>query len=398
MQVLVRDNNVDQALKALKKKMQREGIFREMKLRGHYEKPSEKRAREKAEAVRRARKLARKKLQREGLLPMKPKVDAGRAALRRLMGRAPTAGALRRRFDFATFFAHAFGERQGFEVRPMGGGRRVGGSCGMTARTRRAAIGRWMAAVGGGAGPRGLQRDSRFVHAADQRVAEVDADTSGANAGNIASLTDVIQRNPNDSIAYNTRGIAYAKGGQLSERDRRFHQGDSDRSEIRRRLHQSRARLSPDREGRPGARRFQRRHRRQPQRRVGLSRARQSVARARPFPRSARRPRRSDPAQPGGRAGLSRARADLSAPRQSRAGDHRFQQRDRPRSVRRSALSGARPELCSPPASTTPRSKTSTPRSTSIPTTPRRGRVSASPTRSRATRPRRSNPTSARCR
>ena len=51
MQVLVRDNNVDQALKALKKKMQREGIFREMKLRGHYEKPSEKKAREKAEAV-----------------------------------------------------------------------------------------------------------------------------------------------------------------------------------------------------------------------------------------------------------------------------------------------------------------------------------------------------------
>ena len=73
MQVLVRDNNVDQALKALKKKMQREGIFREMKLRGHYEKPSEKRAREKAEAVRRARKLARKKMQREGLIPMKPK-------------------------------------------------------------------------------------------------------------------------------------------------------------------------------------------------------------------------------------------------------------------------------------------------------------------------------------
>ena len=73
MQVLVRDNNVDQALKALKKKMQREGTFREMKLRGHYEKPSEKKAREKAEAVRRARKLARKKPQREGLLPMKPK-------------------------------------------------------------------------------------------------------------------------------------------------------------------------------------------------------------------------------------------------------------------------------------------------------------------------------------
>ena len=68
VQVLVRDNNVDQALRALKKKLQREGVFREMKLRQHYEKPSVKRAREKAEAVRRARKLARKKLQREGLL------------------------------------------------------------------------------------------------------------------------------------------------------------------------------------------------------------------------------------------------------------------------------------------------------------------------------------------
>jgi small subunit ribosomal protein S21 len=68
VQVHVRDNNVDQALKALKKKMQREGIFREMKLRNYYEKPSEKRAREKAEAVRRARKLARKRMQREGLV------------------------------------------------------------------------------------------------------------------------------------------------------------------------------------------------------------------------------------------------------------------------------------------------------------------------------------------
>jgi small subunit ribosomal protein S21 len=77
VQVLVRDNNVDQALKALKKKMQREGIFREMKLRGRYEKPSEKKARQKAEAVRRARKLARKRAQREGLLPSKPKVVPG---------------------------------------------------------------------------------------------------------------------------------------------------------------------------------------------------------------------------------------------------------------------------------------------------------------------------------
>ena len=61
MQVIVRDNNVDQALKVLKKKMQREGMCREMKKGRSFEKPSEKKAREKAEAVRRWRKLQRKK-------------------------------------------------------------------------------------------------------------------------------------------------------------------------------------------------------------------------------------------------------------------------------------------------------------------------------------------------
>ena len=66
MQVTVRDNNVDQALKVLKKKMQREGIFREMKLRRSYEKPSERKTREKAEAIRRARKLERKRMEHEG--------------------------------------------------------------------------------------------------------------------------------------------------------------------------------------------------------------------------------------------------------------------------------------------------------------------------------------------
>jgi small subunit ribosomal protein S21 len=75
LQVVVRDNNVDQALKVLKKKLQREGVFREMKLRDHFEKPSEKRVREEAEAVRRTRKLARKKMQREGLLPMPKKIE-----------------------------------------------------------------------------------------------------------------------------------------------------------------------------------------------------------------------------------------------------------------------------------------------------------------------------------
>ncbi|MDR7147611.1 30S ribosomal protein S21 [Rhizobium sp. BE258] len=65
MQILVRDNNVDQALRLLKKKLQREGILREMRQREHYEKPSVKRAREKAEGVRHSRKLAKKKLDRE---------------------------------------------------------------------------------------------------------------------------------------------------------------------------------------------------------------------------------------------------------------------------------------------------------------------------------------------
>jgi small subunit ribosomal protein S21 len=68
LQVLVRDNNVDQALRVLKKKMQREGVFREMKRRRFYEKPSEKAAREKSEALRRARKLARKQAVRDGLI------------------------------------------------------------------------------------------------------------------------------------------------------------------------------------------------------------------------------------------------------------------------------------------------------------------------------------------
>ncbi|MBE7184065.1 MAG: 30S ribosomal protein S21 [Methylobacterium mesophilicum] len=69
MQVLVRDNNVDQALRVLKKKLQREGVLRELKQRRHFEKPSERRVREKADAVRRTRKAARKQAQREGLLP-----------------------------------------------------------------------------------------------------------------------------------------------------------------------------------------------------------------------------------------------------------------------------------------------------------------------------------------
>jgi small subunit ribosomal protein S21 len=92
LQVFVRDNNVDQALRVLKKKMQREGVFREMKRRRFYEKPSEKVTRERAEAIRRARKLARKQAQREGLIPAsrgRKKVLPGRPAGR---GQSSVAG------------------------------------------------------------------------------------------------------------------------------------------------------------------------------------------------------------------------------------------------------------------------------------------------------------------
>ena len=60
--VNVKDNNIEQALRSMKKKLQWEGLFKEMKLRKHYEKPSLKRAREKEENIRRARKTARQRL------------------------------------------------------------------------------------------------------------------------------------------------------------------------------------------------------------------------------------------------------------------------------------------------------------------------------------------------
>ena len=79
LQVQVRDNNVEQALRVLKKRLQREGVFREMKLRKYFEKPSEERVRRKADAVRRSRKAARKQAIREGLIaaPKRPERTMG---------------------------------------------------------------------------------------------------------------------------------------------------------------------------------------------------------------------------------------------------------------------------------------------------------------------------------
>ncbi len=75
MEVTVRDNNIDQALRVLKKKLQREGVYREMKMRRFYEKPSEKRARDAAAAIRRARKMERKRMERDGLIPKTPRPE-----------------------------------------------------------------------------------------------------------------------------------------------------------------------------------------------------------------------------------------------------------------------------------------------------------------------------------
>ena len=62
VEVSVKDNNIEGALRILKKKMQREGVFKEMKMRSYFEKPSQKKLREKAENIRRSRKMARRKI------------------------------------------------------------------------------------------------------------------------------------------------------------------------------------------------------------------------------------------------------------------------------------------------------------------------------------------------
>jgi small subunit ribosomal protein S21 len=94
LQVFVRDNNVEQALRVLKKKMQREGVFREMRRRRFYENPSQQAARRKSDAVRRMHKLARKQAIRDGLIAAAPKKKkTGRPAA----GRDLMEGKIKRR-------------------------------------------------------------------------------------------------------------------------------------------------------------------------------------------------------------------------------------------------------------------------------------------------------------
>ena len=66
MLVTVRDNNVEQALRVLKKKLQKEGVLKELKSRQYYEKPSAKRARKKSEGEKRYRRAMKKRFDRLG--------------------------------------------------------------------------------------------------------------------------------------------------------------------------------------------------------------------------------------------------------------------------------------------------------------------------------------------
>ena len=64
MTIIVRNNNVDQAMRVLKKKLQKEGVLREIKSRQYFEKPSAKRARKKAEGSKRYNRAVMKSLER----------------------------------------------------------------------------------------------------------------------------------------------------------------------------------------------------------------------------------------------------------------------------------------------------------------------------------------------
>ena len=166
--------------------MQREGIFREMKLRGHYEKALGTKAREKAEAIRRARKLARKRLQREGLLPMKPKPVTAAAGGGR-------SGRLARLASAEAFInaAAAQGQQQ---WPPM---------------AKRCPSLNLLVL--------GLLALGLLALTACSGLSNIGAPDNEApiapSQSNLASLTEVIQKHPDDPQAYNMRGSVLADTG-----------------------------------------------------------------------------------------------------------------------------------------------------------------------------------------
>ena len=64
--VTVKNGNVDRAMRTLKKKLQKEGLLKELKQRQFFEKPSAKRARKKAEGIKRYQRNLKKKQERVG--------------------------------------------------------------------------------------------------------------------------------------------------------------------------------------------------------------------------------------------------------------------------------------------------------------------------------------------
>ena len=59
IKIEVKDNNVEQSLRILKRKLQREGFFKILKIKSNYEKPSERKKRERSENIKRAKKIQR---------------------------------------------------------------------------------------------------------------------------------------------------------------------------------------------------------------------------------------------------------------------------------------------------------------------------------------------------
>lgn len=66
MIVFVRDNHIDQANKILKRKMQRAGVYKELRFRKHYEKPSEIKTRREGEKRKKIVKFLKKRMEKEG--------------------------------------------------------------------------------------------------------------------------------------------------------------------------------------------------------------------------------------------------------------------------------------------------------------------------------------------
>ena len=66
MQVLVKNGNVERAMRTLKKKLQKEGLLRELKQKQYFEKPSAKKARKKAEGIKRYQRNLKKNQEKFG--------------------------------------------------------------------------------------------------------------------------------------------------------------------------------------------------------------------------------------------------------------------------------------------------------------------------------------------